>query len=136
MIATSRRMNLARASCARRSGRHDEEVVILRDLVAEDSADDSALVAADRLATLIDLETTDTQNLIDLGMAYYHHRDFDLSVDLLVRALARPDEARAAPSHPGAKRGPAPRNLGLRASICPRPKPFLARPLPRSRKDL
>ena len=95
-----RRMALARAACARRSARLDREQALLTELVAEDSTDDSALVAADRLMDMINPETAETSLLVDLGMAYYHHRDFPLAVDLLGRALKRKDafgSARASP---------------------------------------
>ncbi len=89
--ANRRRMLLARASCARRADHIIKEKVVLAELLAESSSDDAAIVAAERLLELIDVEEADTRLLLDLGSAYYQHRDFEQAVDLLERALARPD---------------------------------------------
>ncbi len=89
--ADRRRLRLAQASCARRSEDLQEEQVLLAELLRENPRDDPAIVAAERLSELVDPEEAETRWLLDIGSAYYHHRDFEKAVALLERALARPD---------------------------------------------
>lgn len=101
-----RRLGLAKAACFRRVGETPREKALLKELLAEDPADDSAHFAAVRLETLIKAKETPTDPLIDIGTAFFHHRDFALSVELLSQALSRPDTTLAAEG-----RVPSPRIL-------------------------
>lgn len=89
-----RLMLMARASCARRDGRTEEEKVILTDLLRADTRDDVAHRAAEQLLPLVDLRTLKDEPLVDLGTAFFHHRDFDVSRRLLKNAADRFDAVR------------------------------------------
>ena len=89
--ANRRRLRLAQGSCARRAEDFQKEQTVLSELLRENPRDDPAIVAAERLSELLDLENTETRGLLDIGSAYYHHRDFEKAVPLLERALSRSD---------------------------------------------
>ncbi len=90
-----RQLELARADCELRTGREDDSVGRLLELLAEDLADGAALDAAERLAGLA---TPPADGRVErfLGLALHGHREFDRAAHHLEQALARlpegPDE--------------------------------------------
>lgn len=92
-----RRLRAAQAACAQRQGRLDEEKVILFDLLADDTADDVAQRAAERLLPLVNLDTLDIQRLERLGDTFYRHRVFETAFELLSRVDRRLVASRTLP---------------------------------------
>ena len=91
--AERRRLDLARAGCAERGGDVAGAHRRLLALLDEDTRDDVAQRAAERLAPALDPAAepalTSARPAFLVGLAYHHHREFDVAIRHLAQALVR-----------------------------------------------
>ncbi len=83
-----RRLTLAVATCAARGGDRAAAERLLLQLLEETRGDDVALVAAERIAERPPVEKDARSHLL-IGFAFYEHREFDIAIQHLARALVR-----------------------------------------------
>lgn len=81
-----RELALAWAGCQARDGNPEEAGRSWRRLLEEDHRDSVARAAAEALAEA-EPETTNARSHMLIGLAFYHHREFDSAVYHLARAL-------------------------------------------------
>ncbi len=84
-----RSVQLTRADCLIRAGQRDPARAALIALLKEEVGDEPARAAAERLNRLIDGADPDPPSRI-VGMAFYRHRQFNLSILHLARGLGNP----------------------------------------------
>ncbi len=84
-----RSLELARTDCMIASGRADAARTALMALLREDVGDEPARAAAERLNRLIEDTDLELTSRI-VGMAFYRHRQFSLSIRHLARGLGNP----------------------------------------------
>lgn len=97
-----RPLGLVQARCAARDGRPFESAQILCSLLEDARDDDPARRAAERLASLVEADPDLREPLLDegcdaelrVGLTFHQHRQFDLSIPYLERAMARMGEGR------------------------------------------
>ena len=80
-----RRLELARARCDRRQGRAEPASERLLKLLDQDTEDDTALVAAQRLSREVKPSSPDARKLLLIGLSFYHHREFEIATRYLAR---------------------------------------------------
>lgn len=88
-----RELRLANAECALAAGKKKEAVATLSNLLADSSEDDSAYLAARRLLLLRLPIEADPEIKLDVGLAFFHHRDFLRATALISQAIAAFDSA-------------------------------------------
>ncbi len=84
-----RGLRLASADCMMRAGRRDEARATLVSLLEEEVGDEPARAAAERLNRLMNTSDPNPPSRM-VGMAFYRHRQFSLSVFHLSRGLGNP----------------------------------------------
>ncbi len=83
-----RRLALARADCRARGGDPVAAEAMLLQILEENRSDDVALTAALRVAAWPPAEKSARTHLL-LGLGFYEHREFDLAIQHLARAIVR-----------------------------------------------
>ncbi|MEM8931271.1 MAG: hypothetical protein AAGE94_08845, partial [Acidobacteriota bacterium] len=91
--AERRRLDLARALCAERAGEIDAARQRLLTLLDEDTRDDVAQRAAERLAPVVEAGAAPgmagARPALLVGLAFHHHREFEIAIRHLAHALVR-----------------------------------------------
>ncbi len=82
-----RQLELVRADCALSRGDRERAAELLRALVREDSADESARGAAERIDLHFPRLADDPALALVVGAAFHRHRQFDRAIQYLTRAL-------------------------------------------------
>ncbi|MDA8017055.1 MAG: lytic transglycosylase domain-containing protein [Thermoanaerobaculia bacterium] len=85
----ARRLELARAVCDRRTGDEEAGRRRLLALLQAETGDDVAREAAHLLAPSVDLTNSEPRTLLNVGLAYYDHREFDVALRFLAGALVK-----------------------------------------------
>lgn len=88
-----RRLQLVRAACATKTGDVATAEAWLFELLEDDQHDDVARHAAENLASPAYPRERDARSHMLLGLTFHHHRQFDLAIQNLSRAIARAPEA-------------------------------------------
>jgi tetratricopeptide (TPR) repeat protein len=87
---TRRGVELARADCLLRQGQREGAQSALVELLQQDVGDDPARAAAERLSQLLPPTGVEVATSRVVGMAFYSHRQFSLSIRFLTRGLGAP----------------------------------------------
>ncbi|MFP3940306.1 MAG: transglycosylase SLT domain-containing protein [Thermoanaerobaculia bacterium] len=92
-----RLLGVVQARCAAREGRRRDAAQLLCSMLQDGHDDDPGWRAAERLAALVEAEPGLREPLLDegcdaelrIGLAFHQHRQFDLSIPYLERAMVR-----------------------------------------------
>ena len=84
-----RRLDLAYAECERRGGDEEAGRRRLLALLQAETGDDVAREAANLLTPSVDLTNSNARTLLNVGMAYFDHREFDVALRFLAGALVK-----------------------------------------------